>query len=96
MVPVGVGKKIDGLAKTRGCKEVGPWKKGVVNHMYYCASSSSSGREIVAKWKSVANHVQNVHTHDDEDFPECLHEPLQGDQARQWLKPSMSQNGNSF
>ncbi|XP_067290036.1 uncharacterized protein [Pseudorasbora parva] len=83
----GVAKKIDQLAKTRTCREVGAWKKSIVNHLYWCGASSSAGREIVAKWKSVANHVQNIHEHDGE-FPNCLHQPLVGDQARQWLKPS--------
>lgn len=84
---LGVGKKIDELAKQRSCKEVGPWKKSIVNHLYWCGASSSSGKEIVAKWRSVVNHVQDIHEHEGE-FQRCQHPPLVGDQARQWLKPS--------
>ncbi|XP_026114078.1 uncharacterized protein LOC113092627 [Carassius auratus] len=83
----GVGKKIDELAKQRSCKEVGPWKKSIVNDLYWCGASSSSGKEIVAKWRSVVNHVQDIHEHEGE-FQRCQHPPLVGDQARQWLKPS--------
>ncbi|ROL54877.1 hypothetical protein DPX16_19547 [Anabarilius grahami] len=64
----GVAKKIDQLAKTRTCREVGAWKKSIVNHLYWCGASSSTGSKIVAKWKSVANRVQNIHEHDGE-FP---------------------------
>ncbi|XP_052009413.1 uncharacterized protein LOC127662328 [Xyrauchen texanus] len=42
----------------------------------------------VAKWSSVANHIQNIHCHENTLFPSCLHEPLVGDQTRHWLKPS--------
>jgi len=33
---------------------------------------SSTGEEVVAKWVSVANHVQNVHTHDRPLLISCL------------------------
>uniref|UniRef100_A0A9J8B7I9 Uncharacterized protein n=1 Tax=Cyprinus carpio carpio TaxID=630221 RepID=A0A9J8B7I9_CYPCA len=80
-------QKIDELAKQRSWKEVGPWKKSIVNHLYWCGASSSSGKEIVAKWRSLVNHVQDIHEHEGE-FQRCQHPPLVGDQARQWLKPS--------
>ncbi|KAJ8356495.1 hypothetical protein SKAU_G00192890 [Synaphobranchus kaupii] len=84
----GVGKNIDALAKLKNCQEVGPWRKSVVNHLYWSGSTSTSGKEVVAKWTSVANHIQDIHIHDCELFPKCLHQPLIGEQARQWLKPS--------
>ncbi|KAJ8364849.1 hypothetical protein SKAU_G00136800 [Synaphobranchus kaupii] len=69
--------------------ELAPWRKSIVNHLHWSCSTSKSGEETVAKWKSVANHVQDIHTHDDENFPTCLHEPLIGEDARQWLKPNV-------
>lgn len=45
------------------CHEVDAWKKSVVNYLYWSVSSSYSGEETVAKWKSVANHIQHVHAH---------------------------------
>ncbi|XP_078030983.1 uncharacterized protein LOC117267587 isoform X2 [Epinephelus lanceolatus] len=84
----GIGKKMDVLAKVRRMQDVGLWKKSIVNHLYWSASTSASGEEVVAKWSSVANHIQNVHIHDNTLFPTSLHQPLVGEQARQWLKPS--------
>ena len=43
--------------------------------MYWAAASSITGEETVAKWVSVVNHVQNIHRHDDWQFPVCLHGP---------------------
>lgn len=63
-------------------------RKSVVNHLYWSASTSTSGDEVVARWTSVADHVQNVHSHENALFPHCLHEPLVGERARVWLKPS--------
>nr|XP_054588718.1 uncharacterized protein LOC107374218 isoform X2 [Nothobranchius furzeri] len=85
----GIGKKIEELGKRKTTQDVRLWKQSVVNHLYWSASSSSSGQEAVAKWTSVANHVQNVHSHDNALFPSCLHAPLDGEQARQWLKPRL-------
>lgn len=79
---------MDAMAKTRRTKEVGSWRKSVVNHLYWSASTSASGEEVVAKWVSVANHMQNVHMHKNPLFPRYLHQPLVDEQARQWLKPS--------
>ncbi|KAK7881411.1 hypothetical protein WMY93_029820 [Mugilogobius chulae] len=56
----GIGKKIDALTKLKGMKDVGMWRKSLVNHLYWSATTSASGEEVVAKWISVANHIQNV------------------------------------
>uniref|UniRef100_A0A672J972 Uncharacterized protein n=1 Tax=Salarias fasciatus TaxID=181472 RepID=A0A672J972_SALFA len=71
------GKKMDDLGKKRGTQEVTLWRKSVVNHLHWSASTSSSGEEAVAKWSSVANHLQNVHSHENAVFPHCLHGHLQ-------------------
>ena len=87
-VAKGVSRKLEALAKERNCDEIKPWIRSVVNHLYYCAATSEGGEQVVAKWKSIANHVQNIHTHDDEDYPHCLHESRTGENARKWLTPS--------
>lgn len=43
---------------------------------------------MVAKWTSVSNHIQNVHQNDDWRFPQCLHQPVDANGQRKWLKPS--------
>lgn len=50
--------------------------------------SSKSGDEMVAKWTSVANHIQEISEHDNPCFPKREHEHLIGQEARQWLWPS--------
>lgn len=84
----GLGKKMDELGKRKKTQDVRLWRQSVVNHLHWSASSSSSGQEAVAKWTSVVSHIQDVHTHDNALYPRCLHEPMVGEEARQWLKPN--------
>ncbi|XP_033107349.1 uncharacterized protein LOC117109200 [Anneissia japonica] len=43
---------------------------------------------MLAKFDSLKNHVQNIHTGHSEHFKECLHAPIQEDGRRKkWLKP---------
>ncbi|XP_077094058.1 uncharacterized protein LOC143746181 [Siphateles boraxobius] len=79
---------MDALSKGKGLQDVGLWRKSVVNHLYWSATTSTSGEEAVAKWRSVANHIHSIHSHENTLFPSRLHEPLAGDQTRHWLKPS--------
>lgn len=68
-------KKLTTASKVRGCEDLGPWIKSAVNHLYWCAKSSiSSPQEIVPKWASLANHVADIHNHDSDVFPKCLHD----------------------
>ena len=80
----GLSKKLEALGKERDCAAVRDWSKSIVNHLYWSAASSTTGDEAVAKWLSVANHVQNVHEHDNWQFPACQH----GDLNKKWLRPS--------
>ncbi|XP_049890721.1 uncharacterized protein LOC126383968 [Epinephelus moara] len=68
-------QKMDALAKEKDCKKIQQWQKSVSNHLYWSASSSSSGEETVAKWTSLLNHIQDVHVHENPLFPKCLHPP---------------------
>ncbi|XP_049274549.1 uncharacterized protein LOC119403454 [Rhipicephalus sanguineus] len=80
----GVNKKLQTAAKQSDCKELLPWIKSITNHMYWAAASSHRNKElIVPKWKSLLNHVQGIHEHDDELFPSCLHGEIE---PREWLK----------
>ena len=68
-------------------------KQSITNHMYWSAGSTqdNDGDMIVAKWESVVQHVQNVHTnHPNHLFPSCVHDPLEEDDEREieWLQPS--------
>lgn len=83
LFPTGFTKKVESLAKQRGCDVVRPWIRSMSNHMYWAAATSQSGAECVAKWRSLGNHIQDLHDHEDPLFPKCLHEPS----TKEWLKP---------
>ena len=82
-------KKLVSLAKEKQCEDLQPWVKSICNHLYWvAASTSSNNRELMMeKWLSVANHVQNIHSHDGDLFPHCEHGELEGRERRKkWLK----------
>lgn len=57
--------------------------------MYWVARSTPDANQalMAAKWTSVTNHIMNVHEHDSEDFPRCLHAPLTEEAIQQtaWI-----------
>ncbi|XP_064645872.1 uncharacterized protein LOC135499126 [Lineus longissimus] len=62
------------------------WRRSIINHIYWCAVSSNyDGELIVAKWKSLANHIVNVHKHTNEKFTECAHGDIG---PKYWLDPA--------
>lgn len=81
-----ITKKLAKLAKEKGCEAVQHWIKPIKNHLYWCACSTKSGYEqlILAKWKSYARHIANLHTnHPDPLFEKCVHEKLP---SRKWIR----------
>lgn len=71
---------------------MGLWRKSVVNHLYYVAAEApeGEGREETAEamWRSVVNHVQDIHEHDNILFPMCGHAHLHEEtRQKQWLEP---------
>ena len=86
----GLSKKIDRLAKVKECEDIGLWRQSIVNHLYYVAASTEDGNKtmIDAKWESLNNHVQNIHTDHNTLHPRCHHDPLDGEERdKQWLAP---------
>ncbi|CAC5386886.1 unnamed protein product [Mytilus coruscus] len=82
-------EKMVKLSKETDCAKVGEWIKSITNHMYWVAASTPAGdgEEMVSKWLSVANHVQNIHTGHSDTFPSCKHRRLVGRDRKKWLKP---------
>ena len=67
-------KRLEALAKLKGCEELAPWIKSIINHLYWCASSSQgNGLEMEHKWISVLHHIVSIHQGHGELFPVCLH-----------------------
>lgn len=44
---------------------IGKWSKSIINHLYWCAVSTTDGNQdmIHDKWLSLINHIDNKHHH---------------------------------
>ncbi|XP_058628472.1 uncharacterized protein LOC131538581 isoform X2 [Onychostoma macrolepis] len=82
----GVSKKLLRIAQGKDREKLQKWYRSIKNHIYWTAASSSSGQERVAKWTSILNHVQDMHTHDDPFFPRCLHPQRTTRGKSKWLR----------
>ena len=47
----GVRKKIEALAKQKNCGLVAKWQKSVINHLYWCVTSTTDGNGDTIKAK---------------------------------------------
>ncbi|XP_063055957.1 uncharacterized protein LOC134449779 [Engraulis encrasicolus] len=83
----GLSKKVSKVAKEKDCEVIQKWQRGISNHVYWCATSSTSGSEKVAKWTSLFNHMQDQHVHENPEFPKCLHAERKSNAKKKWLKP---------
>ena len=57
------------------------WKKSIVNHMFWCLSSTHDDDLDLkeAKWLSITNHLTNRHSgHENPLFRKCAHGRLHG------------------
>ena len=73
-VVTGVYKKLLAAGKKRGCEKVGLWARSISNHLYWCAASSRDDPLlIVPNWKSILNHIVNIHDGHDKKFERCEH-----------------------
>ncbi|XP_057208073.1 uncharacterized protein LOC130565413 [Triplophysa rosa] len=84
----GLSKKLNTLSKNKDCELLKKWLHSIRNHVYWCATSSTSGPEKVAKWTSILNHIQNVHIHDNSIFPRCEHPVRVSKAPKKWFKPA--------
>ncbi|XP_065121196.1 uncharacterized protein [Paramisgurnus dabryanus] len=85
-----LGKALDTASKDRHCDQLQLWRPAIVNHLYWTAASTPDGNPAVmeAKWRSLVNHIQDIHNHDTPAFSSCAHPPLEGEQRnKEWLEP---------
>ncbi|KAA0702421.1 hypothetical protein E1301_Tti017039 [Triplophysa tibetana] len=82
----GLSKKLDKLSQKKGCEILKKWVPSIKNHIYWSVISSSSGPEKVAKYTSILNHIQNVHSHVNPVFPKCLHADKVTIDPRKWFQ----------
>lgn len=81
---------MDAAAKERECEDLKLWRPAIINHLYWTAASTPNGDADVmeAKWRSMVNHVQDIHEHGTATFPCCAHPPLEGEaRNKEWLEP---------
>ncbi|XP_061891520.1 uncharacterized protein LOC133641655 isoform X2 [Entelurus aequoreus] len=83
-----IGKKLKAIYKHKDCEDLKPWVLSIINHLYWAAVSTPPGEGglLVAKWKSVERHIQNIHKDHGDLFPICTHGQLQ--RQKKWLKQS--------
>ncbi|XP_072306189.1 uncharacterized protein [Eucyclogobius newberryi] len=83
----GISKKLEKMSKEKECQLIKKWLPTIINHIYWVATSSKSGPEKLAKWTSLINHIQDVHTHDDPEFPQCAHPVKVSLDPSKWFQP---------
>ncbi|XP_055062144.2 uncharacterized protein [Misgurnus anguillicaudatus] len=83
----GLSKKVEKISREKDCSLVKKWHKSIINHLYWSATSSASGPEKLAKWTSIINHIQDIHTHSDPAFPRCKHAQRLSKDRRKWFQP---------
>ncbi|KAL1436726.1 hypothetical protein MTO96_049405 [Rhipicephalus appendiculatus] len=80
-----IKKRLTTESKKSACAELRAWIQDAVNHLYWCvAVSRGDGNLLVAMWKSMLNHVINVHAGHDAPYPRCLHADIPDGK---WLSP---------
>uniref|UniRef100_A0A8C1LJG1 THAP-type domain-containing protein n=1 Tax=Cyprinus carpio TaxID=7962 RepID=A0A8C1LJG1_CYPCA len=80
-----ISKKLLRIAQNKDSEKLQKWYRSIKKHIYCTAASSSSGPERVAKWVSILNQIQNMHTHDDPIFPRFLHLQRTTTDKSKWL-----------
>ena len=80
----GLRKKLVAAAAKKDNTSIRPWIPSIVNQLYWAATTSNGdGNQAIAKWRSMKNHIADVHVHHDPDYPMCQHEPLEN---RAWIE----------
>ncbi|XP_039675650.1 uncharacterized protein LOC120570981 isoform X8 [Perca fluviatilis] len=83
----GLSKKLEKVAQNKDCGVLKKWLRSIKSHVYWSATSSTSGPEKVAKWMSIVNHIQNVHLHENPLFPKCQHPDRVSRDPSKWFQP---------
>ncbi|XP_067301001.1 uncharacterized protein [Pseudorasbora parva] len=82
----GLSKEFEKISKDKDCEVVKKWQKSIKNHVFWTAATSKTSEERVAKWKSVLNHIQDIHVHDNPLYPQCEHEIRQSTDRSKWFQ----------
>lgn len=57
-----LGKAIDKISKIKDCESIGPWKKSIINHFWWCSKNCGGNEEVLLEtWHSVLFHIAGIH-----------------------------------
>ena len=86
-----VAKNLNKKLKKLKSKLSQRWSKSIINHLYWVVKISGPDIALrLAAWRSLTNHMANIHEHDGEEyreFPRCSHGDLSGERKKAWFKP---------
>ena len=52
-------------------------EQSIINHLYWVGNSSETPDEREERWRSILNHIANIHEHNGHKlFTKCLHETI--------------------
>ncbi|KAG9475535.1 uncharacterized protein [Eleutherodactylus coqui] len=85
-----IGNEVLMAAKHKDCEILYHWVETIRNHIWWSSRTCSKNPDLlIQKWKSVIQHVSNVHEWDgDSDCKACPHPPLPEDvvNSTNWLQ----------
>ncbi|XP_069819451.1 uncharacterized protein [Dendropsophus ebraccatus] len=86
-----VGEKLSAASKEKNCEDLAEWVRAIRRHLRWCSNTyDGDDALLIAKWRSLLYHVQNVHSWEDKDskYTSCHHDHLPEDTKcrRKWLK----------
>jgi hypothetical protein len=84
-----IRKKLMQLAKKKRFSDLSPWIKSVTNHLWWCAAScKGNANELEEKWRSIAQHITNVHSfRKNKIYKKCEHGTIPQNVVKKWLTP---------
>lgn len=78
-----IRNKSMGVAKKKENKELMPWVRSIVNHVWYCAAECREDLELlIEKCTSILQHIQNIHFFDGDKHFACGHPQISSEQTR--------------
>ena len=84
-----IKSKLRAAGKKKSCKILLDWMKAIGNHLFYCSENSGGDPDrLIAMWKSLLQHVTNVHEFPSSlKYPKCAHKPLSKDESsrKKWI-----------
>jgi hypothetical protein len=70
-------------SKARGCEDLGPWKRAICNHLWWCATNCNGDKEwLEERFTSIIYHSINEHIFEGDIVTSCAHEEIPLDMAR--------------